>query len=122
MVRVSVPCTGCASRMMPAPTASAAEISDHQKPGICRAQNVSAQAGDAADQKHPAQKDGDGKARKRRHDHGGEPQDHEQDAFDQKAFQCSRTAALISDCSLVMSWGRVIENLPMPATEDDALL
>ena len=41
-MRVSTPCTGFASRMMPAPTASAAEISDHQKPGICRAQNVSA--------------------------------------------------------------------------------
>ena len=42
MVRVSVPCTGRASRIMPAPIASTAEISDHQKPGICRAQNVSA--------------------------------------------------------------------------------
>src|SRR5882724_109073 len=42
------------------------------------------EAGDTADQKHPAQKNGDGKARKRRHDHGCEPQNHEQDAFDQK--------------------------------------
>src|SRR6476660_6485100 len=28
-----------------------------------------------------------------------------------KAFQCSRTAALISDFNLFTSWGRVIENL-----------
>src|SRR6202022_3595593 len=39
-----------------------------------------------------------------------------------KAFQCSRTAALISDCSLVTSWGRVIASLPMPVTENDAML
>ena len=36
-----MPCTGRASNMMPAPIASTAEISDHQKPGIWRAQKVS---------------------------------------------------------------------------------
>ena len=44
------------------------------------------QAGNPADQKHPAQENGDGKARKRRHDHCCQPQDHEQDAFDQKGL------------------------------------
>src|SRR6202021_2170095 len=42
MVRVSVPCAGWAKRTIPASTASAAEISDHQKPGISRAQKVNA--------------------------------------------------------------------------------
>jgi len=32
--------------MMPAPIASAAEISDHQNPGICRAQSVQREACD----------------------------------------------------------------------------
>ena len=34
----TAPCIGRASRMPPASTARAAEISDHQKPGIARAQ------------------------------------------------------------------------------------
>ena len=72
--------------MMPAPIASTAEISDHQKPGICRAQNVSASPAMPRDQEHPAEEDRDGEARQRRRDHGGEAEDDEQDAFDQKGL------------------------------------
>jgi hypothetical protein len=38
-----------------------------------------------------------------------------------KAFQCWRTAALISDCSLSTSGGKVIEDLPMLAAQDDTI-
>jgi hypothetical protein len=34
------------------------------------------------------------------------------------AFQCSRTAALIFDFRSVMSWGRVMEKLPVLATQN----
>jgi hypothetical protein len=60
--------------MPPASTASAAEIRDHQKPR------------DAADQEHPAEEDGDRKARQRRHDHGGKAEDRQQDALEQKSL------------------------------------
>jgi hypothetical protein len=43
-------------------------------------------AGDAADQEHPAKEDGDGEACQRRHDHGGEADDGEQDAFEQEGL------------------------------------
>jgi len=36
-----------------------------------------------------------------------------------KAFQCWRTAARISDCSLVTSWGRVMKHLLISARQDD---
>jgi hypothetical protein len=39
-----------------------------------------------------------------------------------KAFQCWRTAARMSDCSRVTSWGRVMKHLLILATQDDSPL
>jgi hypothetical protein len=59
--------------MPPASTASAAEIRDHQP-------------GDTGDPEHPAEEDRDRKARQRRHDHGGEAEDRQQDALEQEGL------------------------------------
>src|ERR1700694_4574181 len=95
--------------MMPAPTASTADSSDHQKPGICRAQNVNARP--AAPEIRNIQPR---KIVTARLAIGGtimaaSPRIVSRMASIKKAFPCSGTAAFISDCNLATSWGRVIE-------------
>src|ERR1700738_1344936 len=120
MVRVNVPCTGCASRIMPAATASADEISDHQKPDICRAQHVSARPAMPLIRNIQPRKMVTARLASGGTIIAESPKITSRMPSIKKALQCSRTAALISDCSLVISWGRVMENLPMPAAQDDA--
>ena len=116
MVRVSVPCTGRASRMMPAPTR---QHRRDQRPPEARhlpRPERQRQPGDAADQKHPAQENGDGEARQRRHDHRRQPQDRPAGCLRTERPSNAREprrSFWIAD--LVMSWGRVIGNLPIPA-------
>src|SRR5712664_2280116 len=109
MVRVKVPCTGCASRIMPAATASAAETSDHQKPGIPRAQNVSARPATPLIRNIQPRKIVTARLASGGRILAARPNTASTIPSNKNAFQCSRTAALISDCNLVMSWGRVIE-------------
>src|SRR6202022_3182490 len=120
MVRVRVPCTGFGSRIMPAPIASNADISDHQKPGICRAQKVTTRPATPEIRNIQPRKMVTARLESGGRINAGNPRTNSKMPSIKKAFQCSRTAALISDCSLVLSWGRVMENLPMPAVQDDA--
>jgi hypothetical protein len=108
MVRVSVPCTGCASRMMPAPTANTAEISDHQKPGICRAQKVSTRPATPLIRNIQARKMVTARLASGGTIMAARPSTTSRMPSIRKAFQCSRTAALILLWRLAMSWGRVI--------------
>src|ERR1700733_1658911 len=116
MVRVSVPCTGRASRMRPAPIASTAEISDHQKPGICRAQNVRIRPPMPLIRNIQPRKIVTARLASGGTIIAASPRITSRMPSNRKAFQCSRTAALILDCRLVMSWGRVIEKSPDAAT------
>src|SRR6478672_4887304 len=122
MVSVSVPCTGFASRMMPAAIASTAEISDHQKPGISRAQNVSIRPAMPEIRNIQPRKMVTARLASGGTIMAASPRIMSRMPSIKKAFQCSRTAARISDCSLVVSWGRVMENLLMRATQDHAPL
>src|ERR1700730_8639883 len=112
MVRVSVPCTGFTSRMMPAATASTAEISDQQKPGICRAQNVSARPAPPEIRNIQPRKMVTARLASGGRIMAASPKITSRMPSNKKAFQCSRTAVLMSDCSLLMSWGRVIDKSP----------
>ena len=101
---------------MPAPTASAAEISDHQKPGICRAQNVIASPATPEIRNIQPRKIVNATPAIIGAIIAARPKTASRMPSIKKAFQCARTAALISDCNLVTSWGRVMERLPMPAS------
>ena len=86
MVSVSVPCTGRASKNN---AGAHRQHRRYQRPPEARhlpRPERQRQAGDAADQKQPAQKNRDGEARERRHDHRGQSQNHQQDALDQKGL------------------------------------
>jgi len=91
--------------------ASTAESSDHQKPGICRAQNV--MASPAAPEIRNIQPRKIVKARLATSGAiiAARPRTASRMPSIKNAFQCSCTAERISDCSLVMSWGRVIASL-----------
>src|ERR1700681_4151447 len=106
--------------MTPAPIASTADISDHQKPGIWRAQNVSTRPATPEIRNIQPRKMVTARLASGGTIIAASPKMTSRMPSIKKAFQCSRTAALISDCNLVMSWGRVMENLPMPAAQDDA--
>ena len=104
-----MPCTGRASRTMPATIPSTAEISDHQNPGIRRAQNVSARPAMPEIRNNQPRKMVTARLASGGTIIAASPKITSRMPSNRKAFQCSCTAALISDCNLVMSWGRVIE-------------
>ena len=83
-VRDTDPLTGQASRITPATMAMMAETSDHQNPGAPFAQNVVTSPTHAADEKQPAEQDGDRKRRQRRYDDRQQAEQDEDDAFDQE--------------------------------------
>src|SRR5215470_17276995 len=114
MVSVNVPCTGCDSRMMPAPIASTADKSDHQKPGMPRAQNVSANPAMPLIRNIQPRKIVTARLASGGTIMAAKPSMASRMPSIRNTFQCARAAALISDCSLAMSlswslsWGRVM--------------
>src|SRR3569833_2007557 len=97
---------------MPAKIASAAEMSDHQNPGICRVQNVSARPTIPEIRNIHPRKIVTAKLASGGTIMAAKPSTTSRMPSIKKAFQCSRTASRISDCNLVISRGRVIEGSP----------
>ncbi len=108
-----MPCTGFASRTMPANTASAAEISDHQKPGMLRAQNVTISPPMPLIRNIQPRKMVTARLASGGTIIAASPSTASRMPSNKKAFQCAFTVALISDRNLLMSLGRVIAALPV---------
>src|ERR1700744_3565899 len=99
--------------MRPAPIASAAEISDHQKPGIWRAKNVMARPAMPLTRNIQPRKIVTARLASGGTMMAARPSTASSTPSNRNAFQCSRTAGLILDCRLVMSCGKLIANLLM---------
>src|SRR5260370_21824865 len=121
MVSVRVPCTGRASRTMTASTASAAEISDDQKPGMWRAQNVTISPPMPLIRNIQPRKMVTARLASGGTTIAASPSTASRMPSNKKVFQCALTAALMSDCNLLMSLGRVIASSP-GTREPDGIL
>src|SRR6266436_5067866 len=88
------------------------DASEHQKPGICRAQNVSASPATPLIRNIQPRKMVTARLASGGRIMAARPNTTSRMPSNKKAFQCSRTAALTSDCSLLMSWGTVIGKSP----------
>jgi len=103
MVSVSTPCTGRAIRIMPASTASAAEISDHQNPGMSRAQNVMINPPIPLTRNIQPRKMVTARLANGGRIIAARPRMASRMPSNKKAFQCARTAALMSAWNLLRS-------------------
>src|SRR3954451_24988184 len=108
MASVNAPWTGWSKRMRPATIASTADSSDHQKPGIPRAQNVSANPAMPLIMNIQPRRMVTARLASGGTMIAASPRITRMIPSIRNAFQCSRTAALMSDCSFSIFWGRVM--------------